>query len=393
MRTIGVQERRGRLVARHALAGEARSVEDAIERVAAFHSSDPATVYLSARARVASFEVGDLEDALYERRSLVRMLGMRRTLFVVPRATAAIMDEACAKPLAARERARLVRLLDEQGLAPRGPASRWLDRVMRDTLAALGVRGAASARELSKDVPALTTKVRFGEGSRWAADVGLSTRVLFLLAAQGRIVRARPLGSWISGQYRWTRTETWLGAPLERVGRDEACAAILERYIRAFGPATHTDLRWWTGWTVATVRKALAHLEAEEVALDDGTGFVLPDDVEPAERPPSSVALLPGLDATVMGWKERGWYLGPHAPRLFDRAGNAGPTIWVDGRIVGGWAQTRNGAIESELLEPVGARTSARIDRERERLRAWFGDVRMTPRFRSPLERELAARG
>jgi hypothetical protein len=392
VRSIGVDERRARLVVRHALDASARSVEDAVESVVGFHSSDPATVFLSARARVAAFSAADLEHALYERRSLVRMIGMRRTLFVVPRAIAAAMDEACAKPLAARERTRLVRMLDEQELAPRGSAARWLDDVLSETLEALGERGVASARELSKDVPALTAKVRFGEGSRWAADVGMSTRVLFLLATEGRIVRARPLGSWISGQYRWARTEHWLGASFEPLDRDDACAPLLERYLRAFGPATMTDLRWWTGWTVATVNATLARLEAEEVTLDDGTGFVLPDDVDRVRRRSSTVAFLPGLDATVMGWKERSWYLGSHGARLFDRAGNAGPTIWADGRIVGGWAQTARGTIEIELLEPVAATLAKRIEGERQQVLDWLGDVRVTPRFRAPLERELASR-
>ena len=38
---------------------------------------------------------------------------------------------------------------------------------------------------------------------------------------------------------------------------------------------------------------------------------------------------------TFMGWKERDWFLGEHAEPLFDRNGNAGPTVWRDGRVVG----------------------------------------------------------
>ena len=48
-------------------------------------------------------------------------------------------------------------------------------------------------------------------------------------------------------------------------------------------------------------------------------------------------ALLPVLDATTMGWKHRDFYLDPeHTPYLFDTNGNAGPTVWCDGRIIGG---------------------------------------------------------
>ena len=84
MRRIDVAERRARLALRHGLARPFDSVEDATASLVGLHASDPATVYLSARARVRDFVHTDLEDALYERRSLVRMLGMRRTLFVVP---------------------------------------------------------------------------------------------------------------------------------------------------------------------------------------------------------------------------------------------------------------------------------------------------------------------
>ena len=51
------------------------------------HATDPATVYLSAWARVDDMTVSDLDDALYVDRSLVKHLAMRRTLFVFPRET------------------------------------------------------------------------------------------------------------------------------------------------------------------------------------------------------------------------------------------------------------------------------------------------------------------
>ena len=354
------------------------------------HSSDPASVYLSAWARVGGFVPADLEDALYERRSLVRMLGMRRTLFVVPRDLAAVMDEACTKALVPGERKRLIRMLEEQGLAPAGKGARWLLRVTSKTLEALVARGEATARELTKNVPELSAKLSFGEGKTWGGTMGVSTRVLFLLATEGRIVRARPLGTWTSGQYRWAPTETWLGEPLPQIHHDEACAELLRRWLHAFGPATTTDIRWWTGWTAKLAKTTLEAIGAEEVGLDEGAGHVLPDDVKKVSKVEPWVALLPGLDPTVMGWKERAWYLGDHASALFDRNGNAGPTVWTNGRVVGGWAQAGDGEVLVELLELVDARTRKKIDAERARLREWLGDVRIKTRFPTPLERTLS---
>ena len=92
-----------------------------------------------------------------------------------------------------------------------------------------------------------------------------------------------------------------------------------------------------------------------------------------------------------MGWQGRGWYLGPHGPRLFDRSGNAGPTVWVDGRIVGGWAQRPDGEVVHQLLEDVGREAAGAVDRAAADLTSWFGGTWVKPRFGTPLQRELAA--
>jgi hypothetical protein len=352
------------------------------------HSSDPTSVFVSARARLPRMTREDLEDALYERRSLVRMLGMRGTLFVTTPTMAADIDAACTKAIAAVERRRIVKLLQEQGIARDGDA--WLNAAIRDTMAALHEHGELAGTQLSKLVPVLNTKIRYGSGV-WTAEGGMTTRVVFLLAAEGAIVRGRPRGTWISGQYRWVPTDTWLGAPLPAVPTAEASAALLRAWLTAYGPGTMADIRWWTAWTVRQTKDALDALEVEEVALDGGdTGFVLADDVAPVRSRAHWVAFLPGLDATTMGWKERDWYLGAHGPALFDRNGNAGPTVWVDGRVVGGWSQRENGDVVYRLLERVDAATKNKVNTERDRLTAWFGGTRITPRFRSPLEKELA---
>ncbi len=49
---------------------------------------------------------------------------------------------------------------------------------------------------------------------------------------------------------------------------------------------------------------------------------------------------------------------------LFDVNGNAGPTVWWDGRVVGGWSQRRDGEIVYRLLEDVGADAVAAVEAE-----------------------------
>jgi DNA glycosylase AlkZ-like len=392
VRRVGVRERRARLGARHLLASNATSVEEAVTALVGLHSSDPATVFLSSWARVDGFEPAELEDALYVRRSLVRMLGMRRTMFVVPVELAPVMHEACTMALIPGQRARLVRMLEEQGVARAGRGEAWLAKVEAATLAALVGRGEATARELTTDVPELGAKLTSGEGKTWAGTMGVSTRVLFLLATEGLIVRTRPLGTWTSGQYQWATVEHWLGAPLPEIDHARACAELLRRWLRSFGPATMTDIRWWTGWTAALAKATLVDLDAATVRMGNDAGYVLPGDLEPVGDVDPWVALLPGLDPSTMGWKDRGWYLGDHEAELFDRNGNAGPTVWANGRAVGAWGQTQRGDVAVELFARLDAASRRRLDTERERLAAWLGDVRIRPRFATPLGKELAMR-
>ena len=386
---VTVAQRRARLGRRHHLATRAATIEDVAADLVGLHSSDPASVYLAAWARVRNFTPAALERALYEERTLLRMLGMRRTMFVVDPELGAVMDAACTQALVGGERRRLIGLLEDQGIARDG--GRWLRRVSDRTVAAIDERGTATATELTKVVPELREKLVMGEGKKWGATVGVSTRVLFLLATEGRIVRGRPRGQWLSSQYEWASLRTWVD-PLPVIAPADARAALLRRWLHTYGPATLRDLTWWAGWTQAHGRAALAAIDAVEVELDDGVGYVLPDDVAPVRAPRRWVALLPGLDPTIMGWKERDWYLGPHATRLFDRNGNAGPTVWSDGRIVGGWAQRADGVIDTELLEPVDATATRAVAKEADALTEWLDGKVVTPRFRTPLEREIAAR-
>jgi Winged helix DNA-binding domain len=393
VRRVGVEERRARLAVRQRLAPMARAAGpvEVADSLVGLHATDPASVYLAIRAR-ADVKPDAVGQALYEDRTLVRMLGMRRTMFTVSVAVAGIVQASSTRAIAVNERRKLVQMLDGAGLG--ADIEGWLADLERATLAALAVRGEATATELAVDEPRLAEKVLLAAGKSYEAWQSVSTRVLFLLAADGHIVRARPRGSWISSQYRWSPVRTWLPDGLPDWPVEAARVELVRRWLASFGPGTVADLKWWTGWTMGDVRRALKELDLVDVDLDGVPGLMLAADVdEPSSPAEPWVALLPGLDPTPMGWAGRDWYLGPHAGALFDRSGNIGPTVWCDGRIVGGWAQRPDGEIGYRLLEDVGADTSAAVAIEAGRLAEWIGPVRVTPRFRTPLEKELAGGG
>lgn len=386
---IDVEERRRRLAVRHHL-HPGRPASDpaaAARRQVGLHSSDPATVFLSAWARTADATVAGLERLLYDRPVLFRVLGMRRTLFAAPADLVPLLHHGCAQPLAAAERRRLIGYLETQGITDQGEA--WLRRVEEATAAAIARRGEAAAMELREDVPELRLTLAFGEGKKWGGKVGVSTRVLFLMAAEGRIVRSRPRGTWISGQYRWAMAESRFPGGIPCLDPAAARVGLLERWLRTYGPGTESDLKWWTGWPLRDVRKALGALDTAEVEVEDGPALVLGDDLEPTPPQAPWAALAPSLDSTVMGWRDRGWYLGEGGGRLFDRNGNAGPTVWWNGKVAGGWAQTKDGSIVYRLFEDTGAEGEALIAERAAALEEWMGKTRLTPRFRTPLEKEL----
>ncbi|MFF8610059.1 winged helix DNA-binding domain-containing protein [Streptomyces sp. NPDC015346] len=411
MRVITEDERRARLAVRHRLAGEARasSAVEVANSLVALHATDPASVYLAVGARlrggVGGVEgagdvadahrlrdagpVAELERALYEDRTLTRMHGMRHTIFVFPTALVPAVHASATRDVATRERASLLRHLT----AGSAYDADWLAETERLLLAELAVRGEATGAELGAAVPRLRAEYVYGVGTRQEGPQPLSSRLLRVLGMEGRIARGRPQGAWTSSRFRWTLT------PDRPDPSDEdAHAELVRRWLAASGPATEADLKWWTGWKVTDVRKALAAIGTETVQLAEGTGHVLPGDTEPVPAPEPWAALLPALDPTAMGWQYRDWYTDPaHKAALYDRSGNIGPTVWWNGRIVGGWAQRPDGEIVWRLLddggatgEAAGVEARSAIEAEAARLAGWVGDVRVTPRFRTPLERELA---
>jgi hypothetical protein len=256
----------------------------------------------------------------------------------------------------------------------------------------LTARGEATAAELATDDPRLQTQIVLARGKHYEGTQSVASRVLFLLAAEGQVVRARPRGSWTSRQYKWSPMTLWNPGGLPDGPTAKAEVELARRWLAAYGPATPVDLQWWTGWTKTQVKRVLTELRPAEVDMDGRAGIVLAGDLDPTPAPEPWAALLPALDPTPMGWQSREWFLGDHGPQLFDRAGNIGPSLWWDGRIVGGWAQDAGGDIVCRFLEDVGSDATSAVEAAAARLAAVLGGVKLSARTRGKtwLEQELS---
>jgi hypothetical protein len=385
MRSFTVAERRARLARRHFLAEPAGSVDDAVAGLIGLHATDPATPYLSLWARLPGFAVADLDSELYERRTLVKHLAMRRTLWTVRVADISLIQAAASDRVAENERRRLVADAQKAGITDDGET--WLDTACVAVLRHLAEYGEASAKELRAALPELAGRYDYAPGKRWGGETPLAPRVLTVLAVRGDIVRGTNDGAWTISRPRWTPMTEWLSEKPGTATPELARAELVRRWLRAFGPATVTDIKWWFGNTLTWARQALRDIDAVEVDLDGKPGFALPDDLEVEPNADPWCALLPGLDVTTMGWSDRDWYLGEHRTHVFDSNGNGGPTAWWNGRIVGGWGQDADGRVEVRLLEDVGRDAKRALQRRADELTAWLDGVRVSPRFPSPLSK------
>jgi hypothetical protein len=343
------------------------------------HATEAATVHLSLWARVHDLQVADVDRALYDARTLVKQVAMRRTTFLVPRELLpAVWGSASARAVG-QQRRTLERRLHAAGFeAP----DAWIAAAREAVLARLRGGEELSAPQLREQVPELAGSFVEGPGTSWGGEYPLAPSALALFAAEGVLVRATNAGLWRVAKPTWTATSAWLGAAESLAApwpSARGYAELTRRWLWTFGPGTEDDLVWWLGATKSVVRRALADVGAVSVALEDGgTGWLLPDDLDPVEPVAPWASLLPTLDPTPMGWRDRAFYVDPAlAAYFFDGGGNAGTSAWWDGRMVGCWLQDGDGVVRLVLHVDIGDEGRAALEREAARLTDWLAGQRI----------------
>ena len=143
-------ERRRRIGVRHALSPAHRlgDVPAVTEAMTVLHATEAATVHLAVAQRSEGLTTDDVDAALYDDRSVVKQLAMRRTLFVFPRDLLPAAWGSASARVADSERRRIAKVVTEAGIAPDGAA--WLEAARAATLERLaarpGDRGPAARR-------------------------------------------------------------------------------------------------------------------------------------------------------------------------------------------------------------------------------------------------------
>ena len=369
--------------------------------IVALHATSATGPYFSLWARVGSFRREMLEDVLYEQRTLVKLLCMRVTLHVVVGDEAASFHQAFPFDFLERPTPPQFRgggLLSGAGLCKEKEAEALLEDLHRRVLAVVTENGPSTVRQMGDKVPELRAKIRHDVGKPYEGEFSIGSRLVGGMCARGLRVRAKPRGTWRSNLYEYALPSDWLpGVDLESVAQEKARVWLVRRYLEAFGPATLDDVQWWTGLTKGETQETLEAVASEvaEAAIEglDDAHLMLADDVERlrdfAAPGTPHVFLLPSLDPYIMGYSDRRRFLAPeHRKKVFDRAGNAVPTVWVDGRVAGVWGQRKDGQVFYELFESVGD-AEALLAEEVQRLEDFLEGEALPPGIRTPFTRSL----
>ena len=161
--------------------------------------------------------------------------------------------------------------------------------------------------------------------------------------------------------------------------REEALAALAERYFTSHGPASAQDFAWWSGLTVTDAKRAAASAgkRVTERTIGDKTYFGA-FGRRPKAAPGPIVRLLPNYDECVIAFKDYTPVLDPalRARMSEHRAVFAQHLVVVDGLVVGGWRREIEKSrvrVEVTLLSKMPAQVKAALAHEAERFASFLG--------------------
>ncbi|HYU34421.1 MAG TPA: winged helix DNA-binding domain-containing protein [Thermoanaerobaculia bacterium] len=271
---------------------------------------------LGLRMKTATEEV--IEQAIADR-TVVRTWPMRGTLHFVASADIRWMLALMAARTIAGRRGRHRQLELDQAVFDRS----------RDPV----TRALVGGRQLTRDA---LYEVLEAAGVSTAGQRGI--HILQRLALDGLLCFAARQGK----QQTFALLEEWV-PPAKVLDRDEALAALAERYFTSRGPATLQDFTWWSGLTVVDGKAAteLAGPRLEREVIDGLTywsGAAAPGRAASPASP--SAHLLPPFDEYTVAYRDRSAVLDPAHGGLVSSNGIFYPALVLDGRVAGTWKRT-----------------------------------------------------
>ncbi len=167
--------------------------------------------------------------------------------------------------------------------------------------------------------------------------------------------------------------------PAPPLTREEALAALTQRYFTGHGPATAKDFQWWSGLTAADVKTGLALVQAQLVQwVVNGQTYWLAEPLPCVSDPAPTVWLLANYDEYGVGYSDRSAIVAPAHMAQGNPARPIyfGNMIVLDGQVVGAWKHLVSKGtvvITADTFTPFSAAEHAACAAAAERYGAFLG--------------------
>jgi hypothetical protein len=323
------------------------SVPAMVEHLVGLQAQDNLPPYLGLAARLEEFDPYDVTRGL-EDRSLVRLLTMRSTVHLLV-ADDALVLRRFTRPIHERERkvSQMVRAAIEVDLGEFSVAVR----------AALA-EGPLPVKRLGEVLTATFPDVP-------------ANALAHLARVAEPLAQLPPRGCWKEpGGVVYQYVDAWVGRPM--VEPDPA--AIVRRYLTAYGPASAADVTSWSGVpgmpaVLAAMDDLVPHTDASGKKLFDvPTGVLVPEDT------PAPVRLLGLYDNVWLSHAGRDRVTDPDKrKRWMGVNGGLSSTLFVDGWLEGLWRVEDGKPVVVELFRTLTRQEKAQLDEELDRVAALLG--------------------
>jgi hypothetical protein len=308
----------------------------ALERVAGLQSQLAATAFVGLWTRLEGFRPAALDRALLSGRA-VRGLLMRGTVHTVAAGDFALFGAALA-----------------------GDPPGWVT----PELEAIAEQVAGPLREFCSEPRTRSEVLTWLEHERGVPHDG-GNGIWYAIRLRSRIAHSAESSRWRAPVHN----PTFVALEHDEEDGEAARAALVRRYLAAFGPATRAEISGWSGLKVGR----FAHLLDGLVRLRDDRGrelLDLPRAPRPAADTLAPVRLLPKFDNVLID-RQR---VLPEAYRKLVVRKNADvqPTFTVDGYVAGVW-RVEQRRVVTEPFEPLPRTAGRELEEEAARLEAWLG--------------------
>lgn len=305
--------------------GENETLVEAISSRPGFLGTSPIG-YLSLIARRRESRLNDLEEALINDKSLLRVSAFRGMLLILNSSDYSVYFRALYPYLKNHGMNRNLPL----GLSPK-------------LIARTANYLSESQFERPRTIDSLAEIMYRGRQKRLSAPV--ENFLLRKMCDLGVLIRIANKG-WKGNEFSYALVEKWIpDIKLRSDNPESARTETVRRYLKCYGPATLEDISWWTGFSSSQVTRSISHLRREAVRFivesykDELFGLrETVDAIRVQREAQNTVHFLPPLDLYTQGWKStQRLHDKEYAPWIFDQRGNSASVILIDGKVVGLW--------------------------------------------------------